>query len=350
MLTVINLSKQIGNFYLNNVNFKVNKGEYFVLLGPSGSGKSLLLEIIAGLQKPDQGKITLNNVNITEEKIQKRKVGIVFQDYALFPHMTVYENIIFSLSKKESKQNTIKELLKLLSIEHLLNRKPSSLSGGEKQRVALARALAAKPLLLLLDEPLASTDAMLKAEIRALLRNINKLGQTVIHVTHDYQDAITLSSKIGILNNGTLEDIGTTSEIFLKPKSLFIAKLMGIKNFFPAKIISEDENNQIKVVSIPENIEIKLVTEFSCGKEGWIIINSEDIVISLEYNKVSSNNQFKGKIVEIVPILNSIEVIIEASGIWAALVTYEAAYRLNLKENMEVWISFKSVAVKFVPN
>jgi len=183
-----------------------------------------------------------------------------------------------------------------------------------------------------------------------LLRNINKLGQTVIHVTHDYQDAITLSSKIGILNNGTLEDIGTTSEIFLKPKSLFIAKLMGIKNFFPAKIISEDENNQIKVVSIPENIEIKLVTEFSCGKEGWIIINSEDIVISLEYNKVSSNNQFKGKIVEIVPILNSIEVIIEASGIWAALVTYEAAYRLNLKENMEVWISFKSVAVKFVPN
>ncbi|HRS54748.1 MAG TPA: ATP-binding cassette domain-containing protein, partial [Bacteroidales bacterium] len=124
MLTVINLSKQIGNFYLNNVNFKVNKGEYFVLLGPSGSGKSLLLEIIAGLQKPDQGKITLNNVNITEEKIQKRKVGIVFQDYALFPHMTVYENIIFSLSKKESKQNTIKELLKLLSIEHLLNRKP----------------------------------------------------------------------------------------------------------------------------------------------------------------------------------------------------------------------------------
>jgi len=214
----------------------------------------------------------------------------------------------------------------------------------------LARALAAKPLLLLLDEPLASTDAMLKAEIRALLRNINKLGQTVIHVTHDYQDAITLSSKIGILNNGTLEDIGTTSEIFLKPKSLFIAKLMGIKNFFPAKIISEDENNQIKVVSIPENIEIKLVTEFSCGKEGWIIINSEDIVISLEYNKVSSNNQFKGKIVEIVPILNSIEVIIEASGIWAALVTYEAAYRLNLKENMEVWISFKSVAVKFVPN
>jgi molybdate/tungstate transport system ATP-binding protein len=349
MLNVDKISKKFDKFNLKNVEFSVSEGEYFVLLGPSGSGKSLILELIAGLQKCDSGKIYINSVDITNQKIQKRKVGILFQDNALFPHLNVFENIAYPLNSKSititKKTEIVSELANKLEITDLLKRKPATLSGGEKQRVALARALALEPSLLLLDEPLSSLDVMLKTEVRALFRNINKSGQTIIHVTHDYEDAITLASKVGIINNGILEHCGSPSEIFLKPKSPFIALLTGIKNFFAVNIINV---NKSTFAIVSENINIKLSSEVQSNK-GWIVVRSEDIVISNDYHEFSSNNQFKGIITEMVPTVNGIEVIIDIGQKWAALVTNDSVVRLKLEINNNVWISFKTVAVTFIP-
>ncbi len=349
MLNVDKISKKFDKFNLKNVEFSVDEGEYFVLLGPSGSGKSLILELIAGLQKCDSGKIYINSLDITNQKIQKRKVGILFQDNALFPHLNVFENIAYPLNSKSititKKTEIVSELANKLEITDLLKRKPATLSGGEKQRVALARALALKPSLLLLDEPLSSLDVMLKTEVRALFRKINKSGQTIIHVTHDYEDAITLASKVGIINNGILEHCGSPSEIFLKPKSPFIALLTGIKNFFAVNIINV---NKSTFAIVSEKINIKLSSEVKSEK-GWIVVRSEDIVISNDYHEFSSNNQFKGIITEMVPTVNGIEVIIDIGQKWAALVTNDSVARLKLKINNSVWISFKTVAVTFIP-
>ena len=352
MLNVEKISKSLGKFQLKDIEIEVGKDDYFVLLGPSGAGKSLTLEIIAGLQKPDSGKIFLNGLDITRESIQKRKIGIVFQNHALFPHFNVYENIAYPLNtqkiKHDKKKNIIYKLAEQLEIVPLLKRNVNSLSAGEKQRVALARVLTLKPHLLLLDEPLASLDVMLKSDIRTLLRKLNKAGQTIIHVTHDYEDAVTLANKIAIINNGIIEHCGTPHDIFLKPKSSFIAKLTGIKNFFPATIIVDDTNNTA-IATISNNIKIKLApTEYKTGK-GWIIVRSEDIVISNEHYEFSSNNQLKGKIIEILNTVPGLEIIIDNGCKWAALITHESALRLQLYEGKEVWFSFKSVAVSFIP-
>ncbi|RLD63190.1 MAG: ABC transporter ATP-binding protein, partial [Bacteroidetes bacterium] len=202
MLKVKNISKKLDDFNIKDISFSVNKGDYFIILGVSGAGKSVILEMIAGLMQPNSGTIYLNNKNITNEKIQKRKLGLVFQDYAVFPHLSVKENISYPLKnrglEKKEIQNRLNQLAEEMSISHLLNRKPTTLSGGELQRVALARTLALNPECLLLDEPLSSLDIQLKNDLRGLLRKINKKGQTIIHVTHDYEEAIFLANKVAV--------------------------------------------------------------------------------------------------------------------------------------------------------
>src|SRR5664280_1570258 len=206
MLRLIDINRKLGNFALSEINLEVTDGEYYVLLGRSGSGKTQLLELIAGLEHPDSGGIFLDNIEITRQRIQDRKIGIVFQDYAIFPHMTVFGNIAYPLrARKEDKKN-IAEKVELaaatMNISHILERRTEKLSGGELQRVALARTLITSPRLLLLDEPLSSLDTSLKDDLKSLLRNLNKSGQTIIHVTHDYGDAISLAKRVGVIHNG----------------------------------------------------------------------------------------------------------------------------------------------------
>src|ERR1035437_3071590 len=194
MLRLIDINRKLGSFALSEINLKVTDGEYYVLLGRSGSGKTQLLELIAGLEHPDSGGIFLDNIEITRQRIQDRKIGIVFQDYAIFPHMTVFGNIAYPLrARKEDKKNIdekVRKAAEAMNITHILMRGTEKLSGGELQRVALARTLITSPRLLLLDEPLSSLDTSLKDDLKRLLRNLNKAGQTIIHVTHDYGDAI----------------------------------------------------------------------------------------------------------------------------------------------------------------
>ncbi|MBU5257556.1 ABC transporter ATP-binding protein [Tissierella praeacuta] len=218
MLEIKDIKLKLGRFALNNIDLKINIGEYFVILGPSGAGKTVLLETIAGLYTPDKGYILYNKDDMVLLPPEKRDIGFVYQDYELFPHMTVEDNIIFGLKIRKMDKSIIAEklykLVSMLKIEHLLKRYPSKLSGGEKQRVALARAIIISPKILLLDEPLSALDIMIKPTLQQEIKNIHKeFVPTIIHVTHDIDEAIFLADRIGIMNDGNLLKVFEREEI-----------------------------------------------------------------------------------------------------------------------------------------
>lgn len=232
MLKLSHINKTLGKFKLMDISFEVKKGEYFVILGPTGSGKSVILETIAGAYTPDSGSIYLYDENISNTLPEHRNIGIVYQDYLLFPHMSVRKNILFGLkAKKISKCHTEQALEKIsamLSIQHLLDRNPLTLSGGEQQRVAFARTIVTKPQILLLDEVSSALDPNTKKIFQQNLKILHKkLNTTTIHITHDFQEAKFLSDRIAVIGNGQIHQIGTAEEIFTHPKSKFVADFLG---------------------------------------------------------------------------------------------------------------------------
>ena len=233
-----NINKHFGNFKASdNVSFGIEKGKLIGLLGPSGSGKTTILRMIAGLENPDSGEIIIDGKVINNVPASKRGIGFVFQSYALFRYMTVFENIAFGLRVLKKSENKIKErvaeLVKLIGLEGLENRYPSQLSGGQRQRVAFARALAPNPQLLLLDEPFAAIDAKVRQELRHWLKEmIAKLGVTSIFVTHDQDEAIEVADEIIITNKGRIDQIGKPLEVYSKPKTAFVASFFGQPSIF----------------------------------------------------------------------------------------------------------------------
>lgn len=232
-----NINKNFGDYKVSdNVNFGVEKGKLIGLLGPSGSGKTTILRMIAGLETPDSGDIIIDGVRVNDLAASKRGIGFVFQNYALFRYMTVYDNIAFGLrvqkADKKKIDERVRELIKLIGLEGLEKRYPSQLSGGQRQRVAFARALAPNPQLLLLDEPFAAIDAKVRKELRSWLREmIEKLGVTSIFVTHDQDEAIEVADEIIITNKGRIEQTGTPIEIYHNPKTAFTASFFGETTF-----------------------------------------------------------------------------------------------------------------------
>ena len=232
-----NINKNFGDYKASdNVNFGVEKGKLIGLLGPSGSGKTTILRMIAGLETPDSGDIIIDGVRVNDLAASKRGIGFVFQNYALFRYMTVYDNIAFGLrvqkADKKKIDERVRELIKLIGLEGLEKRYPSQLSGGQIQRVAFARALAPNPQLLLLDEPFAAIDAKVRKELRSWLREmIEKLGVTSIFVTHDQDEAIEVADEIIITNKGRIEQTGTPIEIYHNPKTAFTASFFGETTF-----------------------------------------------------------------------------------------------------------------------
>lgn len=232
-----NINKNFGDYKASdNVNFGVEKGKLIGLLGPSGSGKTTILRMIAGLETPDSGDIIIDGVRVNDLSASKRGIGFVFQNYALFRYMTVYDNIAFGLrvqkADKKKIDERVRELIKLIGLEGLEKRYPSQLSGGQRQRVAFARALAPNPQLLLLDEPFAAIDAKVRKELRSWLREmIEKLGVTSIFVTHDQDEAIEVADEIIITNKGRIEQTGTPIEIYHNPKTAFTASFFGETTF-----------------------------------------------------------------------------------------------------------------------
>jgi molybdopterin-binding protein len=349
MLELTHIYKKLKAFKLEDINFRVKEGEYFILLGESGAGKSILLEIIAGLIKPDKGNIFLQEKEITYKPIQQRPVGLVFQDYAIFPHMSVFDNIAYSLHSvimnHTEIQKKVNEIAEQLDIKSLLKRNPKSLSGGEQQRVALARTLILKPKCLLLDEPLSSLDTQLQKEIRSLLRNINKAGQTIIHVTHHYEEAIALANRIGVLENGTISQIGTPDEVFSHPKSEFIANFCGIANFYKGILYNNKPNEPARFETNGISFYVNTDTKDS---PGHIYIKGENITISNEKVNLSSRNFLEGTIEDIEPIKQGYDVIVNIGIKITVAITASALKELNLFQGKHVFLYIKATGIKFI--
>jgi len=249
LLEVKNLSYKLGNFKLDNINFSVNQGEYFVLLGQSGSGKTLLLESIAGFNKVE-GEINFGGVDISRLTPENREVGFVYQDFALFPNLNVRENIMFSqrYKKIEDPEDTLSDISDFLGLEHLLKRRIKNLSGGEKQRVAIARALFSKPKILLLDEPLSAIDPTFRNSIMKFLKDIHRrYNLTTIHVTHNFREASYLADRIAIVMKGEIHQIGIASDVLNNPANIDVAKFLGFKNILPSSMLDEDNEKLFSV-------------------------------------------------------------------------------------------------------
>lgn len=243
-LKLTNISKfYTSSQVLHNINLVANSGEFIVLVGPSGSGKTTILRIIAGFEEASSGEVEINNKVVNKLPPKNRNIAMVFQNYALYPHMTVYDNLSFPLRMLKTKKDVIDRLVKetsdLLGIRSYLNKKPKELSGGEKQRVALGRAIVRKPELFLMDEPLSNLDAKLRVQMRSeLLKLYKSLQATIIYVTHDQIEALTLGTRIVVLNEGKIQQIGSPSEVYKSPSNLFVAGFIGTPamNFFEVKI------------------------------------------------------------------------------------------------------------------
>lgn len=254
-LSVKNICKTFGKTrVLDDVSFDVQKGEFVVLLGPSGCGKTTMLRIIAGLEEQDEGEIYIGDREVSDLSPRDRDVAMVFQSYALYPHMTVYDNIAFPLKmrkvKKDEIDRKVKATAQLLNIEGLLNRKPRELSGGQRQRVAIGRAIVRKPRVFLFDEPLSNLDAQLRASMRVELRYLHdRLQTTSLYVTHDQVEAMTLADRIILLKDGRIQQIGTPEEIYHKPANLFVATFVGSPQINLLKGHLERVDNQWVFVS-----------------------------------------------------------------------------------------------------
>lgn len=245
-IQVTNITKRFGNFsVLQNVSLEVKSGELLALLGPSGSGKTTLLRIIAGLEQPETGCILLNKKEATNRNPAQRRVGFVFQHYALFRHMTVFENVAFGLKVRPRRARPSKieihrkvmELLKLVQLESQAGHYPSQLSGGQRQRIALARALAVEPEILLLDEPFGALDANVRRELRRWLRRLHdELHVSSVFVTHDQEEALEIADRVAIMNAGKIEQVGTPTEVYERPANSFVYDFLGSVNFFHGRI------------------------------------------------------------------------------------------------------------------
>ena len=253
-LTLKNLSSKVGNFLLDNINIDINKNEYFVLLGQSGSGKTRLLETIAGFNDCT-GEIIYLNKNIENTPSEKRDIGFVYQDFALFPNLNVEKNIKFAARYKkiENEKELFKDLVDFLKLGSLLSRDTQELSGGEKQRVALARALYSRPKILLLDEPLSAIDPTFRNSIMKSLKDIHKrYDLTTIHVTHNFREASYLAEKIAIIMDGKIAQVGNANDVLNHPANIEVARFLGFKNIFPATLLGFSSTS--KFFSVDPNI------------------------------------------------------------------------------------------------
>ena len=274
------IDKSFGeNNVISKFNLEVEKGKFIVLLGPSGCGKSTLLRMIAGLEKIDNGKILLENNLLNDLLPSKRQIAMVFQSYALYPHMNVFQNISFGLKSEKISKNQIKdkviEAAKILKIEELLDRRPKELSGGQRQRVAIGRAITRNPKLFLFDEPLSNLDAALRSEMRVEISKLHKkLKSNIVYVTHDQIEAMTLADKIVIMNNGKIEQYGSPEDIYNNPKNIFVAEFIGNPKMNILKIKTQDiiNKNTFKLI----NKEIKF-ENLNFDREFYIGIRPEDI-------------------------------------------------------------------------
>lgn len=349
MLRLENIGIVLGTFSLRNVSLEIRDGEYFILLGPTGAGKTILLEMVAGIHQPDTGRIFLGDREITTLEPRERGVGVVYQDYMLFPHLTVAENIGFGLRQRRERPDVIRkavdEMAGLLSIRDLLSRYPGTLSGGEQQRTALARALILKPRVLLLDEPLSALDARMREYMRTELARIRTItGTTIIHITHHFEDVFTLADRIAVMRDGEIVQTGAPSDVFQRPCDTFVAQFLGIGNLLRGMSRVEGDLARIAVPGGPEIIA-------ASGVSGEVVatLHAEDVILSRQPFPSSARNCLKGTIREIVSTGTTLRIVADVGFPLVSLLTRQSVEDLGLRCGDEVYLTFKASAVHVIP-
>lgn len=291
LLSIENVTKRYGNFTaIKNVTLKIEKGEFFTLLGPSGCGKTTLLRMIAGFNTIEEGEIKFGSTIINGIPAHKRNTGMVFQNYAIFPHLSVFENVAYGLKARNlSKQEIarqVEEVLSLVKMEEYIQRQPSKLSGGQQQRVALARAIVIKPEVLLMDEPLSNLDAKLRVEMRSVIKKIQQnLGITTVYVTHDQEEALAISDRIAVMNLGTIQQMDDPFTIYTRPKNTFVSNFIGTSTFLSCTVKGH------KVHFFDSSIEMKLRTPYT-GKAVLAIRPEEVSMVDLKDGVIQGKLQF----------------------------------------------------------
>jgi len=347
MIELKNVQVKVADFNLQQIDLAVAKGTYTVILGPTGAGKTVLLESIAGLHTISEGAVILDGKNVTDIVPEERGVSIVYQDYTLFPHLTVKENIIFGLKVRHMRPAKITGELEwicgIFEVEPLLKRLPSTLSGGERQRVALARALITRPEILLLDEPLSALDAESREEMYAQLKDTHrKLNTTTLHVTHDFEEAMSLADNIVVINQGKIAQIGKPSEIFYHPASDFVARFTMARNIFNGKIIGQDGQRKIFQYN---GIEISALSDKITA--AYAVIRPEMIQVTLE-KPLTGFNIFSGEIKSIVDRGANILLTIDCRPAIECLQSRQQFESISLSNGKQVYISFLPSSVHLI--
>lgn len=348
MIAAVNLHLDLGEFKLHGVNLEAADGDYMVVLGPSGAGKTLLLECIAGLRKPDSGLILIDGNDVTSLPPEKREIAFLPQNYALWPHMRVFDNIAYPLRCRGISENEIKRMVKRVSdeleIDHILDRKPASLSGGEQQRVALARALVWGFKAILLDEPTAALDPALRWSTWKLLRELHKrLKFTAIHVTHDVAEAFALATKSAFMNEGKIVKQGSLSEVLSTAEAV---RYLGDTNIIKGRILEAAKGEALVEAT---GTHIIAVIDGEPGEEIVLSLRPEDIVILREEKLESSARNILQATVESLEPQGPLVLVHTRSGenlMLKAYITKSSAEHLELKPGSKITLCFKASAVK----
>lgn len=353
-LTLEWVSMRLGAFALRDISFSLETGQVFVILGPSGAGKSMLLETIAGFYKPDSGRIFIGGRDVTQATPEARRIGFMFQDYALFPHLTVAQNINFGLRKWRrntyGEGNTrIRDLLARLGLEKIAERKPTNLSGGEKQRVALARALAAESALFLFDEPLSALDTstrdILRDDLKTLLR---ELGITTIYVTHDQTEALILADRMAVIRDGTLLQVGNPAEIFQTPVDEFVARFVGVDNIIEGRVLSTYDG-VLEIELAPGQILEAIVDGSTRSSRVLACIRPEDV--SLEHaapGESGIRNRFSARIVKIEALGPMLKIRLDCGFPLSAYLTRQPFLELNIALGKQIYAKVKAASVHLI--
>jgi sulfate transport system ATP-binding protein len=348
MIEIKNVSKRFGNFVaVNDVSLVVPNGSLLALLGPSGSGKTTLLRIVAGLEVADSGVILHNGEDVTDDSARDRKVGFVFQHYALFRHMTIEDNIGYGLRvrgvKKPERRERVNELLKLIRLDSFGSRYPSQLSGGQRQRVALARALAARPKVLLLDEPFGALDAKVRQELRQWLRRLHEeIHVTSVFVTHDQEEAFEVSDHVVVMNEGRVEQVGTPAEVFEHPANAFVMDFLGNVNVFHGRVE--------KGKAVVSGLEVAY-PEYPHDEAADAAVYVRPHEFAIEHNKESAES-LEAKVLHVNPTGSRAKVelrIVESEQLINAELTAERFGELALKSGDTVYVSARKARV-FMPH